>query len=149
MLKKLFWPAINLMDRFSYSKKFLLLGCLAISVLTLLSFSFITQLHQEINTAQTQLHGIERLKIISTSLQSLQQHRGLVVGQLADNKESLFTNRTAVKQVVNDQFELIENNSHKRCLVKQTGKQSKVDGNTFKKLTSLLDLMTTSLHIAS
>jgi diguanylate cyclase (GGDEF)-like protein/PAS domain S-box-containing protein len=108
MLRKLCLPAIKLMDRLSFSKKFVLLGVLAVLVLMTLSFGLISQLHKEITTARTQLKGIERLKIISTSLQSMQQHRGLVVGQLTDNAESLYTNRTAVKQVVNNQFELIE-----------------------------------------
>ena len=108
MLRKLCLPAIKLMDRFSYSKKFLLLGLLAIFVLTILSASLISQLRQEITTTQTQLNGIEHLKIIAKSLQAMQQHRGLVIGQLTGNEESLYTNRTAVKQVVNNQFELIE-----------------------------------------
>jgi diguanylate cyclase (GGDEF)-like protein/PAS domain S-box-containing protein len=108
MFRNLCLPAIKLMDRFSFSQKFMLFGFLAVLVLMLLSFSLITQLHKEITTAQTQLKGIERLKIISTSLQSMQQHRGLVVGQLTNNEESLYTNRTAVKQVVNHQFKLIE-----------------------------------------
>jgi diguanylate cyclase (GGDEF)-like protein/PAS domain S-box-containing protein len=108
MLRNLCLPAIKLMDRFSFSKKLILFSVLAALVLAVLSFNLITHLQEKIQTSQTQLKGIEHLKKIALSIQSMQQHRGLISSQLADSTKSLFTNRTALKQTVNNQFELIE-----------------------------------------
>jgi diguanylate cyclase (GGDEF)-like protein/PAS domain S-box-containing protein len=108
MLRNLCLPAIQLMDRFSFSKKFMLFGFLAILVLSTLSFNLITHFQKDIQTFQTQLKGIDHLKKISLSIQSMQQHRGLVASQLTSNEENLVTNRTVIKQAVNNEFELIE-----------------------------------------
>jgi diguanylate cyclase (GGDEF)-like protein/PAS domain S-box-containing protein len=107
MLRKLCLPAIKFMDRFNFSQKFIFFGFLAVLVLVILSFSLITQLHEEIKIAQTQLKGIDRLKKISTSIQSMQEHRGLVTSYLAGSNNQLFSDRTSVKNVVNQRFSLI------------------------------------------
>lgn len=108
MLERLFLPAIHIMDRFSYSRKFLLLGLLSISVLTILSFNLTAQLNSTINTIQTQLIGIEQLKTISKSIQSMQKHRGQSAGQVVGNDKEIFENRDTIRHAINHEFENIE-----------------------------------------
>lgn len=125
MFKKIFLPAIHIMDRLSYSKKFSLLGVLAILVLVILSYDLIAQLNQTITTAQRQLNGIGQLKVISESIQSMQKHRGKSAGHVAGSEEEIFANRSTVKQEINDSFTEIENQLPSELLVEADWKTIK------------------------
>jgi len=75
-VKKLFNPAINVMNNLSYPRKFMLLGGLSLLALLIVSISLIGYLSGSINTANLQLEGIHQAQKTSRLIQSLQQHRG-------------------------------------------------------------------------
>lgn len=85
-MNKLFSPAIALMNRLNYTRKFMALGLIYLVAITVVVYGLYVSLNQVVRTSQRQLEGIESIKPISTTIQFMQQHRGLSVGVLGGNE---------------------------------------------------------------
>ncbi len=84
-MHKLFFPAVTLMNRLDYTKKFMVLGLIYVVAITVLGGSLYLNFEQVAGTSQRQLEGIELVKPISKAVQAMQQHRGLSAGALGGN----------------------------------------------------------------
>ncbi len=79
-------PAVALMRRLSFAKKFTLLGSFALIAICITLYSFYTNLYPAIINAQREFQGVTFIKPLSESIQLLQQHRGLSSAVLTDVK---------------------------------------------------------------
>jgi len=85
-MNKLFSPAIALMNRLDYTRKFMVLGLIYLVAITVVVYSLYANLNQVARTSQRQLEGLELIKPISSGVQFMQQHRGLSTGVLGGNE---------------------------------------------------------------
>ncbi|WP_153130464.1 methyl-accepting chemotaxis protein [Dechloromonas hortensis] len=85
-MQALFAPAVALMNRLRYTKKFLLLGTAVGLVMLVLLYTVYTNLNRDIETAQQELIGLQMLKPVNRMAQYMQQHRGLSSGVLSGNE---------------------------------------------------------------
>ncbi|AAZ28507.1 EAL domain-containing protein [Colwellia psychrerythraea] len=102
-MKKLFTPAINLMNNLSYSRKFIVIGGLSLLALLIVSISLISYLSGSISTANQQLTGLHQTQNTSRLIQSLQQHRGISAAVIAGVYNSA-NGQISVNKKVNDNF---------------------------------------------
>lgn len=105
-MKQLFTPAINLMNKLSYSRKFIVLGGLALIALFIVATSLIYYLAGSIKTANLQLKGLTQAQKTSLLIQSLQQHRGLssaVIAGVENSADKLLL----INKQVNENFQKI------------------------------------------
>ncbi|MBL6987486.1 MAG: EAL domain-containing protein [Methylobacter sp.] len=86
-MKRLFSPAIALMNRLSYTWKFMVLWLIYLIAITVVMHNLYESLNQVSHTSQQELKGIALIKPISVTVQFMQQHRGLSVGFLGGIKE--------------------------------------------------------------
>jgi len=86
-MKKLFYPATLLMEKFSFSKKLILLGIINLIALMVVIFSIYVHQTKDIHTAKNELKGTVLIQPILRTIQSIQRHRGLSVGILGGDKE--------------------------------------------------------------
>ena len=106
-MKLLFYPAIALMNRLGYTKKFALLGLLFLIAIAVLTYSLLASLDSVIRTSQQQLESITLIKPISRTVQGIQLHRGLSAALLGGNKAMRDRRAAAEKEVV-DAFNMLE-----------------------------------------
>lgn len=95
-MKALFTPAIALMNRMGYHKKFAALWLLSLVAISVLVVSLFVSLSQVIRTSQQELEGIDLIKPFSQVIQVMQQHRGLCAASLSGN--DAMRDRCATKQ---------------------------------------------------
>jgi len=88
-MKRLFTPAISLMNQFNYRKKFALLGLISLMALSVLIYSLFLVLNQVVENSKHQLQGLELISPISKMIQQVQKHRGLSAGYLGGNEGML------------------------------------------------------------
>ena len=81
-MRSLFSPAIALMNRFGYTKKFMLLALISTIAFVAVVSSLYAHLNEEVRISQRKLEGITLIRPISKAMQLIQQHRGLLVGAL-------------------------------------------------------------------
>lgn len=84
-MDKLFFPAIALMNRLNYTRKFMVLGVIYLLAISVVVYSLYVNLNKVVHTSQRQLEGLELIKPISKAVQLIQQHRGLSSGRLGGN----------------------------------------------------------------
>ena len=84
-MQAFFAPAILLMNRLRYNRKFLLLGAAMGVVMAVLLFTVFVNLNRDIQTASNELGGLQMLKPVNKMAQFMQQHRGLSSGVLNGN----------------------------------------------------------------
>ncbi|MBN9421349.1 MAG: chemotaxis protein [Candidatus Accumulibacter sp. 66-26] len=106
-MQALFAPAIALMNRLGYTKKFAVMGALALVAIAVLLFNLFNALDQVIRKSETELVGIEAMKPISRLVQATQQHRGLSSGVLNGN-EAMRDKRAAKEKEVSDLLKAVE-----------------------------------------
>ncbi len=85
-MKALFGPAITLMNRLSYPKKYLVMGSMTSLAILILMFHLFTSLSSSIRGAREELVGIERLQDTQKLIRALQIHRGASTAVLSGNK---------------------------------------------------------------
>ena len=107
-MKKLFNPAINLMNNLRYSRKFIVLGGLSLLALLVVSMSLITHLSESISTANQQLAGLKQTQKTSRLIQSLQQHRGISAAVIAGVYNSA-NDQVSINKSVNDNLLKVSN----------------------------------------
>ena len=86
-MKTVFAPAIALLNRVGYTRKFAIMGALALLAIAVLLLNLYQSLHRVIDSSQQELAGIEVIKPMARLVQHLQVHRGLSSGVLNGNEE--------------------------------------------------------------
>ena len=76
-------PAITLMNRMTFSKKFLLLGLITLTAVLITIYGLYSNLNQTINSSQRELEGLKIIRPVIKAVQLVQQHRGLSAGSLS------------------------------------------------------------------
>jgi len=85
-MSALFAPAVGLMDRLRYPRKFLLLALPVVVLVGALFYSLISALNTTIETAEHELQGLQMVRAVNQMVQVMQQHRGLSAGVLGGNE---------------------------------------------------------------
>lgn len=106
-MKRLFAPAISLMNQFNYRKKFALLGLISIMAISVLIYSLFLVLNQVVENSKHQLKGLELIAPISKTIQHVQKHQGLFAGLLGGSDE-MFSIRSRTETDVYLSFEKFE-----------------------------------------
>jgi methyl-accepting chemotaxis protein len=81
-----FYPAISLMNRLTFPKKFFLIGVVASLAIGTLLFLLIAQSNAVVNTTRNELRGLGAAESLHKAVQLVQQHRGLSAGLLGGNE---------------------------------------------------------------
>ena len=95
----LFAPAIALLNRLGFTRKFAIMGVLALVAITLLAVTLYQSLQRVIDHSQDELVGLEVIKPGARLIQYLQVHRGLSAGVMNGN-EQMKEPRAATEQQV-------------------------------------------------
>ena len=85
-MSALFSPAVALMDKLRYPRKFLLLAFPLLVLVGALFYSLISALNQTIATAEHELQGLHIVRATNVMVQQMQQHRGMSAGVLGGNE---------------------------------------------------------------
>ncbi len=88
-MKKLFYPAIVLMNKLGFSKKLMLLGLINFIALSIVISAIYLHDIKQINMTKKELKGIALVQPILKTIQGLQRHRGLSAGVLGGSTEFL------------------------------------------------------------
>lgn len=86
-MKVLFAPVIALLNRLGYTRKFAIMGVLALVASSVLMVNLYDSLHDVVENSEQELQGIELIKPIARFVQHLQIHRGLSSGVLNGNEQ--------------------------------------------------------------
>ncbi len=89
-MNSFFAPAVTLMNRLGYTKKFALLGLLSLISIVLLAVVLFAHLNKDIQVLQRELDGLVLIQPISQAVQLMQQRRGLsaaLIGGVASMRE--------------------------------------------------------------
>ncbi|QEL64955.1 putative citrate chemoreceptor protein [Oryzomicrobium terrae] len=78
-------PAVALMNRLRYGRKFALIGAVALAAIAIVFAGLFIQLREVITQSRQELAGIELLQPFGSLIQASQQHRGLSGGVLGGN----------------------------------------------------------------
>jgi len=81
-IRTLFSPAIRLMNRLDYPRKFAVLGSMVLFAFAVVVYNLYSSLSADIRAARYELEGIARIRTLTQVVQSLQKHRGLIAGEL-------------------------------------------------------------------
>lgn len=100
-MQALFAPAVVLLNRLGYPRKFAVMGVLALVAIAVLLGNLYHSLNRVIHSSRQELTGVELLKPITRVVQRLQVHRGLSSGVLNGNEE-MKAPRAAKEQEVSD-----------------------------------------------
>jgi methyl-accepting chemotaxis protein len=84
-MKTLFAPAMALLNRVGYTKKFAIMGALALMAIAVLLLNLFLSLHRVIDSSLQERGGLQVLVPLANALQQLQAHRGLSAGVLNGN----------------------------------------------------------------
>lgn len=76
-------PAVALMNRLSFYKKFAMLGLIALIAFCVTLYSLYINLNQIISNSQKELEGVAIIRPLAETIQLVQQHRGLSSGVLS------------------------------------------------------------------
>jgi len=95
-MQAIFAPAITLLNRMGYTKKFTLLWLLSMIAIAVVVYSLFVSLDRVIHPSQRQLEGIVLIKPISQAVQAIQLHRGISAALLGGNET--MRDRRAVKE---------------------------------------------------
>ncbi|NOQ13832.1 MAG: EAL domain-containing protein [Methyloprofundus sp.] len=85
-MKKLFYPAIVIMNKLSFTWKIMLLGGIYLIALAVVIYSIYVQQNEDIYKARHELNGVVLIKPVLKTIQSAQRHRGLSSGVLGGDK---------------------------------------------------------------
>ncbi len=107
MHKKILSPAIALLSRLNYTKKFTLLWLLSLTAIAVGMYSLLTSLIHVIQPSQRQLQGLTLIKPISQTIQFIQQHRG-VSAALFGGIENMQDRRAANERKAAEAFKAME-----------------------------------------
>lgn len=115
-MKTLFSPAIMLMNRLTYSKKFLLLGVCFLIPLTLTLVLLITEMDMQIRFAEKERLGITYNQALRLVIDNMQQHRGMSSALLSGDE-------SFKSKILEKQSQLADNMKAIDALDKQIGNE--------------------------
>ncbi len=95
-MQKVFFPAIVLTNRMSYTRKFMLLWLLSLVAIVVIAYSLFVSLNRVIYPSQQQLQGLVLVGHISKTVRLVQQHRGFSSALLGGDE--LMRGRRAAKE---------------------------------------------------
>ncbi len=107
-MKALFSPAISLMNKLNYRKKFALLGIVSLMAISVLIYSLFLGLNQVVQKSQRQLQGLKLITPISKAIQGLQLHRGQSASFLGGTR-SIVNTPTEIATETSNHITTIEN----------------------------------------
>jgi diguanylate cyclase (GGDEF)-like protein/PAS domain S-box-containing protein len=107
MLQAIFAPAITLLNRWGYTRKFTLLWLLSMVAIAVVVYSLFVSLERIIHPSQRQLEGIVLLKPIAQTVQAIQLHRGISAALLGGN-QAMRERRTAQEKAAAAAFQAME-----------------------------------------
>lgn len=98
-MQTLFAPAIVLLNRMGYTKKFTVMGMLALIAISLLAVNLYHLEQRLIDRSQQELASLEMIKPIATLVQHLQVHRGLSSGVLNGDERMEYRRAAREKEI--------------------------------------------------
>ncbi|MFC4322899.1 methyl-accepting chemotaxis protein [Litchfieldia salsa] len=106
-MKFLFRPATILLNRLTFSKKFLLLFVIIFLTISVLASNIVIKVNDDLSFTKKEVEGIEILKEIYPLIQLTQQHRGLTVNVLSGDHSAKST-LTKVREEINGKLESLK-----------------------------------------
>ena len=106
-MQKIFSPAIALLNRINYTRKFTLLWLVSLVAVAVVSYSLFVNLQRIIQPSQREMEGLALLKPISQAVQSIQLHRGISAALLGGN-EAMRDRRAAGEKNAAAAFDAME-----------------------------------------
>src|SRR3990167_4013154 len=85
-MKKLFNPAISLMNKLSYTKKFILIGAIATLCILVLAYQLLQQSLQIMDFSKKELSGVEYINPLNKMIENVQRYRKIEVQSLLGEK---------------------------------------------------------------
>ena len=85
-MKLFFYPAIALMKRLGYTRKFALFWLMSLAAVVVVVYSLYASLNENIHASRRELEGIALATPISRVVQLIQEHRGLSASVLGGNR---------------------------------------------------------------
>ncbi len=86
-MRGLFLPAITLMNKLSYTKKFMVLGSIYLIAIVVMFSSLYNNFSQEITSTQRELQGVSLIKPVTKTMQLIQQYHRIIIMN-NDSKQS-------------------------------------------------------------
>lgn len=105
-MKSLFKPGIFILDKLTFSKKFMLLFIVVILTFSYLLLDIVQQTNERIDTVEKELTGIDLIEDVYPILKFTQQHRGLTVNLVSGDATAAPKREIAGKNV-NDSLETL------------------------------------------
>ena len=105
--RRLFLPAIVLMDQLRMPQKFMVLAVIGLSVIAGLGYTLSSDLSRTIGISQRKLDGLALIEPLTRTIQTLQEHRGLTGGVLGGDdsmRDSLASKGAEVQASFNGVF---------------------------------------------
>jgi predicted signal transduction protein with EAL and GGDEF domain/HAMP domain-containing protein len=96
-MQLIFSPAIALLNRMSYTRKFTLLWLMSLVAVAIVVYSLFVSLDRVIQPSQRELEGLVLIDPVSRAVQVIQQHRGISVALLGGNEA--MKDRLAAKEM--------------------------------------------------
>jgi len=106
-MQRIFYPAIALLNRLGYTKKFTLLWLMSLLAIAVAMYSLYASLDRIIQPSQRQLQGIALIEPISRTVQFIQLHRG-ISGVLLGGNEAMEGRRAAAERQAAEAFKAME-----------------------------------------
>ena len=107
MKQIIFSPAIALLNRLNYTKKFSLLWLLSMIAVAVVAYSLFVSLDRVIQPSQRQLEGLALIQPVCETIQSIQLHRGISVALLGGG-ETMRGKRAAQEEKASAIFKTME-----------------------------------------
>ena len=98
VMRAIFSPAVALLDRLNYTKKFTLLWLVSLAATAVVVYSLFVNLDRVIQPSQKRLEGLALIEPVTRAIQSLQLHRGLSVTLLGGNKSTVLQDQRAAQE---------------------------------------------------
>ncbi|GFP76307.1 methyl-accepting chemotaxis protein [Clostridium fungisolvens] len=102
-MHKLFRPAIRVMNNLKYPQKFGIIMVIFLIPLSILLFFHIQNLASNVNVSKSQLNGLSYGSEISSLIQKVQQHRGLMslfLGGKTDTKDTITEKNSEINAII-------------------------------------------------
>ncbi|MDT8451599.1 MAG: PAS domain S-box protein [Gammaproteobacteria bacterium] len=106
-MQRIFSPAVTLLNRMSYTRKFTLLWLVSLIAVAVVTYSLFTSLDRVIQPSQRELQGLSLIEPISRTVQLIQLHRGYSAALLG-GVEGMRDRRAAIENQVESAIQNIE-----------------------------------------
>lgn len=107
MIQPIFTPAISLLNRLGYTKKFTLLWLLSMIAIGVVVYSLFVSLDRIIQPSQRELEGLVLIAPIARTIQSIQLHRGISAALLSGD-ETMQEQHSAQEAIAIANFRALE-----------------------------------------